>query len=274
MIILFLFMLVDYHCHTAFSKDCDYPMEDQIRAAITAGVREIAFTEHEDYNPEDFTSFFFDHPAYWNAIRAFRRVYGNRITIRAGIEISEPHRYPQATQEILQAYPWDFVLGSLHWLEGKYNTFLPSFFSAFGNWRESFRRYFVEMQTLAAEGDYDILSHIDYPARYGYAAFGENYDIAEWEAEIRAILQHVVARGKGIEINTNPLRKGRIEPNPPAIVVNWFRELGGQYLTVGSDSHAPHHVGGNLDRAIAIARSAGFTHLTTYEHRQPRLIAI
>ena len=73
-----------------------------------------------------------------------------------------------------------------------------------------------------------------------------------WEAEIRAILQHVVARGKGIEINTNPLRKGRIEPNPPAIVVNWFRELGGQYLTVGSDSHAPHHVGGNLDRAIAM----------------------
>lgn len=267
-------MLVDYHCHTAFSKDCDYPMEEQIRAAITAGVREIAFTEHEDYNAEDFTSYFFDHPAYWQAIHAFRRVYGNRITIRAGIEISEPHRHLDTVEQVLQAYPWDFVLGSLHWVDGKHNTFLPSFFTAFGNWRESFRRYFVELKLLAADGDYDILSHIDYPARYGQAAFGNSYNIGEWETEIREVLRHVIARGKGIEINTNPLRKGRNEPNPPASVIHWYYEMGGRYLTIGSDSHAPHQVGAQLGKAIAIAREAGFTQLATYERRQPTLIDI
>jgi histidinol-phosphatase (PHP family) len=267
-------MLVDYHCHTSFSQDCDYSMVEQVRAAIAKGVKEIAFTEHEDYNADDPTSFYFDHTAYWRDIAHYRQQFADEIVIRGAVEISEPHRYVENVQRLLSSFEWDVVLGSLHWLDGQYNTFLPSFFTAFGNWRESFRRYFVEMQTLAARGDFDILSHIDYPARYGYAAFGEQYDIAEWEVEIKAVLKEIIARGKGIEINTNPLRRKRSEPNPPAIVVKWFRELGGVHLTVGSDSHSPHHVGAYIPEAISIARRAGFTHITTYNKRNPIFINI
>lgn len=34
-------MLADYHMHTSFSDDSTYPMEDEIKKAISLGIDEI-----------------------------------------------------------------------------------------------------------------------------------------------------------------------------------------------------------------------------------------
>ena len=88
-------MLVDYHTHTKFSADSDEPMENQVKAAIAAGLSQIAFTEHEDYNPDDMTAFFYKHADYLQELNRCRDLYSDKIILRAGIEISEPHRYPE-----------------------------------------------------------------------------------------------------------------------------------------------------------------------------------
>ena len=271
---------VDYHTHTHFSGDSQEPMENQVRAAIERGLTQIAFTEHEDYNPDDSTSFFFRHADYMRELARCRALYGDQITIRAAIEISEPHRYPERAKAVLDTYAWDFVLGSLHWLTPWINTFEPAFFTyraatrGADAWRDSFRDYFIEMGELAKYGDFDVLSHIDYPARYGLKFFGEAYDIGEYEAEIRPILRTLIERGKGTEINTSVLRRGRKDPNPPQIVINWFREMGGEILTIGSDSHAAKDTGSHMDVALQMARTAGFTHIATFERRKPTLLPI
>lgn len=259
--------LVDYHVHTSFSQDSDAAMEDQCRAAINSHVREIAFTEHEDYNPDDPTSFFFKHDEYWRELERCRQLFGKQLTIRAGIEISEPHAFADNASAILKKYNWDFVLGSLHWVSGKYNTYLESYFTEFGDWRMSFRRYFAELIDLAENGNFDVLSHIDYPARYGRNIYGSEYNIAEYEDLIRPALAAIIRRGKGIEINTSLLRRGGSDPNPPQIVVNWYREMGGNILTIGTDSHAPNATGVHMPLAIEMARTAGFSHLATFERR-------
>ncbi|HEY3290157.1 MAG TPA: histidinol-phosphatase HisJ family protein [Anaerolineae bacterium] len=267
-------MRVDYHVHTEFSNDCNVQMYQQCKAAIAAGIQQIAFTEHEENNPREYLPFSFDHPTYLDELALCRREAGDRLTIRAGIEISEPHRYPEATRRVLQRYPWDFVLGSLHWLDEYTNTGLPAFFTRFGDWRESFRAYFTEMLNLAREGDFDILAHLDYPARYGRAYFGTDYNICAYELEIRAVLAALIARGKGIEINTSSLRKRQPDACPPQPVVNWYREMGGTILTVGSDAHLARDVGADIATALQMARTAGFTHITTYEHRVPQGVEI
>lgn len=269
-------MRVDYHCHTHFSQDSQAPMEVQCQAAIARGLQEIAFTEHEDYNPGDPTSFYFRPADYMQALARCREQFGDRLRIRAGIEISEPHRHADRATAVLRQHDWDFVLGSLHWVTPEVNTVLPEFFTAWceGGWREAFRRYFTEMIALAEQGDFDVLAHIDYPARYGTAFFGDAYDIRDYEPILREVLRALIRRGKGIEINTSPLRRGLPNPNPPAVVVRWFREMGGEVLTVGSDAHAPQDVGADIDRALAIAREAGFTHIAVFERRQPRFVQI
>ena len=266
--------MFDYHTHTHFSQDSDAPMEAQCRAAIAAGVTQIAFTEHEDYNPDDSTSFYFRHEDYLREVARCRGLFGDKLIIRQAIEVSEPHRYPERVSQVLGAYPWDFVLGSLHWLTTWINTFEPAFFTYCGDWRQSFRDYFVEMVQLARSGDFDVLAHLDYPSRYGQKYFGDDYDITEYEQEIRAILKIIIDRGKGIEINTNLLRRGRKDPNPPQAVINWYREIGGTILTIGSDSHNPAHTGQHIDVALQMARTAGFDHIATFEQRKVTLIKI
>ena len=267
---------VDYHIHTHFSGDSQEPMENQVKSAIDKGLTQIAFTEHEDYNPDDSTSFYFRHDDYMRELARCREIYGDQIKIRAAIEISEPHRYPARAAAVLARYDWDFVLGSLHWLTPWINTFEPAFFTYRGAdaWRDSFRDYFVELAQVARHGDFDILSHIDYPSRYGLKFFGENYNIAEYEPEIREVLRALVERGKGTEINTSILRRGRKDPNPPQIVINWFREMGGEILTIGSDSHAAKDTGSHMDVALGMARTAGFTHIAAFERRKPTLLPI
>jgi histidinol-phosphatase (PHP family) len=266
-------MLVDYHCHTNFSSDSHAPMSDQCRAAIHTGVCQIAFTEHEDYNPEDSTSFFFKHADYMQELARCRERFDGELIIRAGIEVSEPHRYAERAGKVLAQHDWDFVLGSLHWL-GDVNTFEEEFWTYRNDWRQSLRDYFTEMIALARNGDFDILSHIDYPTRYGAKHYRDEYDIAEYEDILREVLGHVIVRGKGIEINTSPWRRGLPNPNPPAAVVKWYREMGGEILTLGSDSHTPKDVGAGIDRAMGIARAAGFTRIAVFEQRRAGFIEI
>jgi histidinol-phosphatase (PHP family) len=266
-------MLVDYHVHTAFSQDSNAAMQAQCEAAIARGIKEIAFTEHEDYNPRDPTSFYLDHAGYWRELERCRALFAEKLVVRAGIEISEPHRYPTLTANILSKHPWDFVLGSLHWLSPAVNTYLPEFFEHLGDWRESMRLYFIEAVALAKNGDFDVLAHIDYPVRYNMAHYDDQYDIRDYEPLVREILKAVIARGKGIEINLSATRMGR-NPNPAPVVIGWFRELGGVNLTIGTDSHAPQHTGLGVDAALDIARAAGFTHIATYARRKPLLVSI
>lgn len=266
-------MLVDYHVHTNFSQDSTASMQSQCEAAIARGIKQIAFTEHEEYNAADPTAFFFDYPAYMAELERCRALFAGRLVIRAGIEVTEPHRYPSLARNAMAAAPWDVVIGSLHWLTPGINCYLPEFFEHLGDPKESLRRLFTETIALARDGDYDILAHIDYPTRYHREIQGV-YDVREYEPILRAALREVVKRDKAIEINVNPLRAGRAEPNPPALVVRWFKEEGGKYLSVGSDSHVPNHTGLHIDRALEIARAAGFREVVTYERRVPALVPI
>jgi histidinol-phosphatase (PHP family) len=208
------------------------------------------------------------------AIGRCQAEFNGQLVIRAGIEISEPHKHAADVHAVLTNHEWDFVLVSLHWLNsGEVNAInagKEEFILSTHDWQQSFRDYFTEMATMAREGDFDVLAHIDYPARYNRRYFGNGYDIGLFEDDVRNVLRQVIARGKGIEINTSPWRRGLPDPNPPAKVIHWFREMGGEVLTVGSDAHAPKDVGAGIDRALAIARAAGFTHIATFHNRQVR----
>ncbi len=267
-------MRCDYHVHTEFSNDCNVPMHEQCKAAIAAGIHQIAFTEHEENNPREQLPYSFDHPAYFEELTLCRARFSADLTLRAGIEISEPHRYAVETARVLAGYPWDFVLGSLHWLDAETNTNSREFFTRYGDWRGGFHAYFTEMLALARDGDFDILAHMDYPARYGRPYFGDAYDIRDYETDIRAVLAMLITRGKGIEINTASLRKRLPTTCPPQAVLQWYHEMGGTLLTLGSDAHLARDIGSDITVARHMAQAAGFTRITIYECRIPEQIEI
>ena len=42
-------MLADYHVHTQYSDDSDYPMEEVVQDALRLGLDALCFTDHVDY---------------------------------------------------------------------------------------------------------------------------------------------------------------------------------------------------------------------------------
>ncbi|MGA7670731.1 MAG: histidinol-phosphatase HisJ family protein [Nitrolancea sp.] len=261
----------DYHVHTSFSMDSQMPMEDACGEAIRRGVPQICFTEHVDYIPDDDGVGFFDPDGYFAELNRCRDLFGDQLVVRAGVEIGEMHRFSSKAQELTASYPFDFIIGSLHWV-GTDLVMQPKYFE--GRTRDdAYNAYFTELLALARHGGFDVAAHLDVPKRYDQEALGE-FDSTRYAEQIRAVLRACVENGIGIEINTGSMRRTGGDPSPSPIVLEWYRELGGEILTFGSDGHRLAHMAYAFDRAREWALDAGFTRLAAFERRQPSFVTI
>jgi histidinol-phosphatase (PHP family) len=167
---------------------------------------------------------------------------------------------------------FDIVLGSAHYTDDMQAAWLEDFFEQ--PLRQAYESYFRQVVNLAEGGDFDVLGHLDLIKRDALG-FGKPYDGPEPYADmIRTALRSIIERGKGIELNTSPLRRGQPEPCPSLQILGWYRELGGEILTLGSDAHSPDAVGAHLDLAMEMARAAGFEHLAKFSRRRVDWIRI
>lgn len=259
-------MLNDLHTHTCFSPDSQAEMAAMCQQAVQAGLAEIGFTEHYDLHPLE-TAPAYLRPLDWLAeIQHCRTRFAGRLTIRAGVELGEPHLFPAAVRALLAAHPFDYALGSLHWV-GNHSVFDEAWYATTPP-DEAWGAYFTELLTLARTGEMDVLSHFDVPVRVAATVYG-GYDPTRYEHLIRPVLAACVARGIALDVNTAALRRPINRLTPDETVLRWYVELGGSRVTLGSDAHRPEHVAAGLPEALAAIRAAGLTQLTTFVGRTP-----
>lgn len=126
------------------------------------------------------------------------------------------------------------------------------------------------MERLSEMDCYDALSHIIYPLRYMNGRDGQHAALDRYEPQLRRILTTVIAKGKGIEVNT--CRGSAIEDWRWTLTL--YKDCGGTILTLGSDAHLPQDVGKGLPEAAQLLKSLGFSHIARYRHRQPELLPL
>ena len=255
----------DLHMHSSFSSDSDAPMERMIEAAIEAGLSYICFTEHEDYHYQDPTMFQLDPPRYWEKVTELKERYRDRITVLRGVELGIASDMFREGEELLSAYPFDFVIGSKHLMDGG-DPYDRSFWE--GRDREALlHRWFSQMRDdIEAYPVFDSLGHLDYVARYmpgGIRAF----DWKNYEEEICGILKALIANDIALEVNTNSFRYGTDQPHPQTAVIEKYLEMGGSLITIGSDAHAPERVAQEFSRTEKILAEIGITQSVLYEGR-------
>lgn len=257
--------MLDTHTHSHHSPDARAPMAAMAEAAVTAGLAGLAFTDHIEWEPGDEATGYLQPAAYFAEVEAVRSRYSGRLTVLAGAEFGSPHRFAAAATALAAAYPWDLILGSLHWVDGEAG-WLRGFFEL--GLEAAYERYFYELAFLARTGEYDILAHLDIVRRDSQVLYRQVLPLEPFAEPIRAALQAVVERGKGLEINTSALAYGGSELLPNLTVLRWYRELGGEFLVFGSDAHTPERVGQHFTLARELALAAGFTRLARFERRQ------
>jgi histidinol-phosphatase (PHP family) len=148
-------------------------------------------------------------------------------------------------------------------------VFDDAFFKEAGSF--AYLRYFAELERLVNEGEFDILAHFDVVKRYGYEHYG-SFEPQQFEETIRPILRRLAQRELALEINTSTLRRSIQEPSPDRMILAWFLEEGGRWVTLGSDAHASQDLGFGLIDMSSMVLSTGFAGLARYESRKPSII--
>ena len=256
--------MFDFHMHSRVSFDGHDTGEAMARAALAAGLTEICFTDHLDYDPLGKMGILaFDTDAY-NAEYDALEVPG--LTIRRGMEFGmTPTNRDQFLLD-LKRRPFDFVLGSIHFVDD-----LDVYFEEYWSGKTIFqaeRRYLEStLECVQIHDNFDVLAHLTYIAKTHCHPAPRIVPYEEHKEIIDEILRVLVSRDKGLELNTSGMdRCGGFLPT--ADIFRRFRELGGTIVTVGSDAHRTNRVGQYSKEACDLLRDI-FGHVCTFAERQP-----
>ena len=253
--------MYDFHMHTQVSFDSRATAMDMARAARSRGLREICFTDHRDYTPE--LDMIFDWSAY-SAEYDGLEVPG--LTIRRGVEFGLTPDNTDQLKADLARRDFDFVLGSVHLVEGVDIYFEPYWVGK--TYDEAIRLHLeTTLESVRAHEDYDVLGHLTYISKCSGNPRKALLRYDDHKVILDEILRELVKRGKGMELNTSGVDRcgGSL---PTLDYFQRFHDLGGRIVTVGSDAHAPDRVGQYAHEMVAELKKI-FGYVCTFENRKP-----
>lgn len=281
--------LFDTHNHSQFSFDGKRTtVWKSASAALAHGLAGICFTDHCDFfvppmkaEHENLVPETFDTLAQQEEISRVNRLFMTGAVshepgperlqadfkVLSGVEIGLQKNCRQQIRDFLGAYSFDEVIASVHYLDDT-DPFYGGYYEG-KDWKTAYGHYletiYEEMMWL---GDFDIMGHFDYVARYApypqasilYRDFSDIFD---------ALLKYLAENGKAIEINTKTYQDhhGRTPVLDKNILLR-FRELGGEAISLGSDSHDDGRTGDKFAGFAEFLKSAGFRYASHFEGRR------
>ena len=256
--------MFDLHMHSRVSFDGHDTGEALAKAALAAGLKEICFTDHLDYDPfEQMGCLAFDTDAY-NAEYNGLEVPG--LVIRRGMEFGMTPDNVDQFRKDLQRRPFDFVLGSIHFVDNL-DVYYPEWWQGKTVFQAERRYLEATLESVRIHDDFDVLAHLTYIAKTSPHPAPRPVAYAEHRELLDEILKILAKKGKGLEMNTSGVdRCGDFLPT--ADLFRRFKELGGEIVTVGSDAHRADRVGQYSHRACGILNDI-FGHVCTFENRKP-----
>jgi histidinol-phosphatase (PHP family) len=234
-------------------------MEATCRRAQEYGLPAIAFTEHADFVTIHESQHELDVRGYLDCIERCRTTFPG-LRILSGVELGEPHLFPERTAAVLSAGPLDRVLGSVHCIrvDGRPRDLSERGLMTPQAAPRHFSTYLAEVLALVRSSQpFEVLAHLDYPRRY-WPHVELQLDEADFEDEYRAILGEAARRGTVLEVNTTRGTEGPRGLCPGPRVIGWWREEGGEQVSFGSDSHEPSKIAAGFAAAAAVVEAAGF----------------
>jgi histidinol-phosphatase (PHP family) len=255
----------DYHIHTKLCRHAVGEVEEYVAKAIERGLTEIGFSDHApmpDDNFDDWRMKFSELNSYVNNIFEARKRFP-QITIRLALELDFIPGYEEWIKKLSGMYPWDYLIGSVHYVENKWDIDNPNKKDEWNrhNVAEVWENYIKRLIKAAESGLFDIIGHVDLAKKFGHFPEKDCSDL------FREFLKTVRLTNTLIEINTAGLRKDCRQIYPDPRILKMAKEEG-VGITFGSDSHAPDEVAMDFDKAIDLAKSCGFSEYHVFESRK------
>lgn len=280
-------MIFDYHMHLEPDDHvgaCPYTAERialYVESARARGATEIGITEHcnrfsafqpvmafvSKGDPRDpfFTHSFREKLSrYVDALLEAKRL---GLPVKASLEVDYIPGKESVIEAILEEYPFDYVIGSVHFLGEWPIDYRPDVGWPTADVDRVFCEYFDTLKSAAKSGLFDILAHPDLVKKFGHAP---SFPLDELYDEVaKALAEADVAA----EVSSAGLRKPAGELYPAQALLERFRDRGIP-ITLGSDAHEPGDVARGFDQAIAAARRAGYREVARFSKRRRTMVPL
>ena len=263
----------DLHNHTAYSHAKD-SVADMAASAFAKGLMAYGFSEHSlrpagyayptDYQARLAAGF----PAYVREVLAAKAAYAGRMEVLFGLEMDYMPEEESYARETVEAQPYDYVIGGLHF-QGRWG-----FDFAASEWEglseatrfEHFIQYYQDLRAMANTGLFQTVAHPDL-----IKLFCKNSFVA-WLAKpdslnaVREALAAIKQRGMAMEVSSAGIRKGLGEPYPGPVIMALAREMDVP-IAFGSDAHAVADVASHFGELAAYAERFGYSRSAVFRQR-------
>ena len=258
-----MLLFSDYHLHPQghrlqpYSQELLQPWVDRARSI---GLRDIALTDHDRYH----------RGVDFDEIDRLRAANPD-VKIRAGIELdNDPVNSAAGRRWVEQNWErLDFVLGSVHFLEGDWA------FDHAGEEAEFARRdinqvyadYYERIRVMATSGLIDCMAHLDLVKIFGFRPtidFGEVLD---------AVLSEIRNADIAMELSTAGWRKPVGELYPEDEIIRRAMAKGIPFTTA-SDAHSHVQQGENFDRLADKMSELDLREVNIFERHERRLVTL
>lgn len=264
-------MLADTHTHTYLCKHADGLPLEYLNRAATSGLGWLGVSDHFPW-PDGFDAkwrmFAREYPQYKRMVADLKN-YGSRygVEVLYGVEIDYAPGRMDEVRSNLDKESYDYVIGSVHY--EALDNFPIDNPEDVDKWTRAggpdviWPRYAKSMLDFVSAGGFDVIGHIDLPKKFGFYPS----DMKPFLNIMREVMEAAAAKGIAVELNTAGLRKKAKEIYPSPELLKLARKEGVE-ICFGSDAHAPEEVGMDFDKAVALAKEAGYESWTLFRGRE------
>jgi len=264
-------------------------IEAYVETALASGEDEVGFTEHL-YRCVESTDvlgpFWLDesNPAVERQSRDFvaedRTMSLERyvaavvaakergLPVLLGLEVDYFPDTIDAVVEFLAPFPWDFLIGSVHWI-GAWSVDHDEADFEFDRRgvRTAYEQYFALEAALAASGAVDALAHSDVVKKHGRKLPEALDDL------YLPVVEAAAASGTAVEVSSAGLHSAAAEPYPAPALLRMFNEAGVP-ITTASDAHYPDDCARDFGAIKEYAKAAGYSERVRFRRRQRETVPL
>ncbi len=266
-------MRVNYHLHNQYSSDGRGSTDEVCQVAFDLGFDEICFTNHAEVLSAETGDWVLDlvdarqrYEQLQHEIERLQPEYPD-MRILLGAELEYRPQWVETLDALVDSVDFDLIIGSVHVVDDHQISggSAGSYFKQ-RDVSDAYGRYFEVLDEMVEWGGFDVVGHFDMVKRFGAKYYGA-FDSKPFESHIRAVLEKLVIKGIGLEVNTSGVVQPPAEPYPGLGILKLAKEAHVATVTIGSDSHVPTSFEQGLDVGERTLVSAGFSEITLFSHR-------